>query len=58
MARKERSDCPFCSNRWMIDIDFTEEYACWRLHGCKLPKKEKFAGKTDEPCKDFCDFTK
>lgn len=61
MARVERAKCHECENRWMIDIDTSGEYGCWRLHGCKKPKKQKFSGVANwyggTPCKDFSPFT-
>jgi hypothetical protein len=53
MARKEHPECWKCDHRWTVDMDYTEEYGNYKLHGCRRPTKHKFSGKSVFGCVDY-----
>lgn len=44
MARTRRTLCESCKHVWRIPVPFYEETE-YRIHGCTLPRKAKFAGR-------------
>ena len=58
MARKQRLLCSTCKHVWRIEIGYYEE-SDHVIHGCKKPRKAKFAGsaiRQSRGCPDYEDI--